>query len=342
VSESLAFDLVRADEPEWVAFVGAHADALPYHHPAWAAAIASAYGYEANAAVMRASDGSLLGGFPVIEVGGRMRSRRWVSLPFSDYCPPLLSPRVDESALAGAMDRARERFGVASVELRAPVLGGTAAARGVTHELALGDPHELSRSFESQVRHNIKKAERSAITVRRGSERSDLVERYFGLHVDTRRRLGVPPQPRRFFAALWGEVFAGGLGHVLLVEHEGVAIAGAVFLEWNGRLVYKYGASDSGHWELRPNNLLFWHAIRDACERGLRCLDFGRTDVEDAGLRAFKRSWGAVEADLEYTSFGGVPEGGVGRMGDLARPIIRVAPRWVAQSVGSALYRFSA
>ena len=41
--------------------------------------------------------------------------------------------------------------------------------------------------------------------------------------------------------------------------------------------------------------------IRWACEAGFHTLDFGRTDVDNEGLRSFKRSWGASEVELAYT-----------------------------------------
>ena len=58
-----------------------------------------------------------------------------------------------------------------------------------------------------------------------------------------------------------------------------VPVAAAVFLSFNGRLVYKYGASAASGLQVRPNNLLFWHVIRWAVEHGYRTLDFGRTDL---------------------------------------------------------------
>jgi CelD/BcsL family acetyltransferase involved in cellulose biosynthesis len=181
------------------------------------------------------------------------------------------------------------------------------------------------------------------VDVRLAGARDDLVRTYFALHVETRCRLGVPPQPRRFFERLWAKVVDPGLGYLLLAYHRGTAIAGAVFLEWNGRAIYKYGASDRKRWPLRPNNLLFWECIRRSAASGARTLDFGRTDFEDEGLRAFKESWGAPEEPLLYTSLGKAEHrAGAGRRAQLLRPLVKGSPTWVGRIVGAALYRLAA
>ena len=336
--------LVDARDAAWREYLLAHADALPYHHPAWLDTLAEVYGYEPRAAVVRAASGEIAGGIPLVEVGGRIRARRWISLPFTDLCPPLAGPGVDEHALGAAVEQLRSERGVSSLEIRAPLAGSEARGeqRGVRHVLQLRDPDELFAAFRSQVRRNIRKAEKSGVEIREAGSRDDLVRTYFALHADTRRRLGVPPQPRRFFDRLWHNVVDAGLGYLLLAYHGGTAIAGAVFLEWNGHVVYKYGASDREHWPLRPNNLLFWECIRRSAARGARTLDFGRTDLEDEGLRAFKESWGAPEQPLVYTSLGRARPAGAGHGAQLLRPLVKGSPSWVGRMVGAALYRLAA
>ncbi len=324
--------------------MAAHAEALPYHHPAWTEAITDTYGFEPFAFVVRASTGDVIGGVPFVSVGGRLRRTRWVSLPFTDACPLLTSSELSPSRLVSLAASAGDAARVASLELRT-ALGdevGVETSHGVVHTLALSDPDALFRSFESQVRRNIRKAERSGLTVRLAERPEDLTRVYFGLHADTRRRLGVPTQPRRFFEAVWNRMVDPGLAFVLLAYHEGTAVAGAVFLDWNGRIVYKFGASDRRSWPLRPNNLIFWEAIRRGCASGAEVLDFGKSDWADEGLRAFKSSWGAVEQPLQYTTFGGKAQSSTTGPEHLLRPMLRVAPTWVSRGLGEVFYRFAA
>jgi CelD/BcsL family acetyltransferase involved in cellulose biosynthesis len=335
-------ELMEAGDREWHQYLLSHPDALPYHHPAWLEALSDAYGYEPLAAVARSSAEGIVGGISAVPVG-RLRGRRWVSLPFTDFYPPLASPGLPLDELGAGLDALRREHDVTALEVHAPIdgSGGEQRLRGVRHELALSDPDTLFASFKPQVRRNIRKSEASRVVVRAGERREDLVHTYFDLHVETRRRLGVPPQPRGFFASLWRHLLEPGLGFVLLAYHDGLPVAGAVFLQWNGRIVYKYGASNHKHWPLRPNNLLFWECIRRGCAAGARSLDFGRTDLEDEGLRSFKASWGAPEEPLRYTT-AGKAKARSGRAERLLRPVLRNTPTWFGRALGTALYRLAA
>ena len=103
---------------------------------------------------------------------------------------------------------------------------------------------------------------------------------FTALHASTRRRLGVPVQPRRFLGAIGRALSDHGLGFVAVAWHQDRPVAAGVFLEVNGVTQYKFGASDSKAWNLRANNLLVWEAIKHAIEHGGRVFDFGRSDLD--------------------------------------------------------------
>ena len=121
-------------------------------------------------------------------------------------------------------------------------------------------------------------------------------------------------------------------------------MAAAFFLAGNGTVIYKFGASDDAAWKLRPNHLLFWHAIRAACEEGYDTFDFGRTDAGHDSLAAFKRSWGAREEALTYSALGqqSSSDPGHGTAGRLLGGLIRHSPPFVCRAAGELLYRFVA
>jgi lipid II:glycine glycyltransferase (peptidoglycan interpeptide bridge formation enzyme) len=177
------------------------------------------------------------------------------------------------------------------------------------------------------------------VTIREGTDRAAL-DAFYALHLRTRRRQGVPIQPKRFIRR-FERLFAEGLGYVLTAHHDNRTISAAVFLGHGDTLVYKYGASDERFLGLRPNNLLFADAIRRACAAGHTTLDFGRTDTDNEGLAAFKRSWGAEERTLSYTYLAErVPRSaGAGRANKLLATVIRRTPAVTGQAIGTALYR---
>src|SRR5581483_4142714 len=186
-------------------------------------------------------------------------------------------------------------------------------------------------------------AEREGVVVRRASSTRDL-DAFYALHTRTRRRQGVPVQPRRFFDLIWDYLASTGLAFILLADAGGrEAIAGALFLASGTSTIYKFGASDPDAWRVRPNHLIFWTAIAQACRRGDRRFDFGRTDVGNAGLRAFKSGWGATERPLRYSTL--APGAATGTEGPATRALsiaIRKGPKWVCRGTGEALYRFAA
>jgi lipid II:glycine glycyltransferase (peptidoglycan interpeptide bridge formation enzyme) len=223
------------------------------------------------------------------------------------------------------------------------VFGGAEAVR---HVLPLQeDSAAVLKTFHhSQVRRGIKKAERSGVVVRRGTTMDDLTEVFYRLHLGTRRRLGVPIQPRRFFRGLWERVIEPGLGFVLVAEAGGTPVAAAVFLAHGETVIYKYGASDAASWGLRPNHAIFWDAIQWSCAAGHRWFDWGRTDLSDASLRAFKANWGTDELPLTYVTLADEPPppAGSGRAARALEPVIRRGPEWVCRGLGEMLYKYAA
>jgi lipid II:glycine glycyltransferase (peptidoglycan interpeptide bridge formation enzyme) len=228
-------------------------------------------------------------------------------------------------------------------EVRSELTGAPGAVvvrRYAQHRLALdADVEQVQRRFsKSQVKRGIAKAMREGVTIERHRTASALA-RFYDLHLSTRRRQGVPTQPRRFILR-FAELFDAGLGFVLLARHQERDIAAGVFLAAGSTLTYKYGASRRRDLALRPNNLLFMEAIRWGCEHGLRTLDFGRTDLDNEGLLAFKRSWGATESPLAYTFLGkSNPDRPPGPAQRAVSSVIRHSPPVVGRLVGEALYR---
>ena len=342
--------ILELDEPRWLGFVESCSTATPFHHPTWARLLAECYGYRPFALALTDSSGQVVAGIPVVEVSSFIGQRRWLSLPFTDSCPPLALSDVWSERLVAALDAARREAGIASLEVRAPLAGAGVHCRetAVSHALALtADPQAVYQTFKrSQVQRNIRKAEREGVQVRRGDARSDLVDVFYQLHLLTRQRQGTPVQPRRFFELLWTRIIEPGLGHVLLAYVGDNPVAGAVFLTWNGTMIYKFGASDPEFWKFRPNHPIFWDAIRWGCEQGFRTFDFGRTDFENEGLRDFKSGWGAQEEPLVYATFAsGQTRSAASRTGSANRAIgtlLQRSPQWVCRVLGELLYKYAA
>lgn len=327
-------------DARWGELLASSPQACVFHHPAWLSLLRECYGYEIAAWALEGRDGTLAAGLPVARIASRLTGTRLVALPFSDVCPPLGAPET-AAALGAAVAERREHEGL-DLEVRARltgIRGGHAPVRYVEHRLPLEPDVEAvaERFSKSQVKRGIAKARREGVTVERRTD-ADALARFYRMHVRTRRSQGVPTQPRRFILG-FADLFARGRGFVLLARAGGEDLAAAVFLAAGGTLTYKYGASDPRFLAKRPNNLLFMEAIRWGCENGQRELDFGRTDLENDGLRRFKSAWGAQERELAYTYLGTVPGDGAGRARRLTGAVIRRSPPAVGRWVGELFYR---
>jgi CelD/BcsL family acetyltransferase involved in cellulose biosynthesis len=329
---------------EWLEFVERSPSAEVFHHPRWLELLREQYGYELSACCVGNGNG-IEAGIPIARIESRLTGRRLVSLPFSDFCSPATAVDPDEAALDALGAALAEEAGRAGLELT--VRGALPGAPGafvedglVRHLLPLAeDPAEVERGYsKSQVKRGIKKARREGLSYFRRTDAAAL-DAFYGLHLKTRRKLGVPTQPKRFIRR-FERLFEAGLGFVGLVFDDERPIAAAVFLTHNGTITYKYGASDPERLGKRPNHLLFSEAIQWACKEGFRTLDFGRTEIDNEGLRSFKRSWGAEEVELAYTHLAErAPSPGGGRRDRLVAATIRRSPPFVGRLAGAALYR---
>ena len=332
-------------EPRWLDLLARAPGATAFHHPGWLALLGRGFRYRIGACGVAAEDGTLLAGLPVAEVSSRLTGRRLVAVPFSDLCPPLVAgdaPAGTAQALGDALGELQRRRGL-PLEVR-----GTGEAlrdappgeRFHHHVLALEpDVAAVEKRFaKSQIRRGVRRAQREGLEAVRSQDRAAL-EAFFRLHVQTRRRLGVPTQPRRFILGLEA-LFADGLGFVMLVLREGEPVAAAVFLTFGDTLFYKYGASDERALPLRPNNLLFMEAIRWGCEHGMRRLDFGKTHWDHESLRAFKLAWGADEHELRYRHVGAATSVEKSHRSErMLAGVIRRSPPLAGRVIGEALYR---
>jgi FemAB-related protein (PEP-CTERM system-associated) len=151
----------------------------------------------------------------------------------------------------------------------------------------------LWRQLSAKVRNQIRKAERSGLSVEFGGlEHLDDFYSVFAAHM---RQLGSPVHARAFFSSLL-EIFAES-ARVVLVRQGVMPIGGLIALAFKDTLVVPWAASLRQYFPLCPNMLLYWHTLRVACQEGFRRFEFGRSSRGSNTYR-FKRQWGAVEVPL--------------------------------------------
>lgn len=288
--------------PEWDQLVSSHPDATFFHSSAWAKTLARTYGHKPFYLCF-SRFGAPQALVPMMEVKSTFTGRRGVALPFSDFCSPLFFQKDESNFLfsqlsALASERAWKHFELR--DPRGPEFSVDPSIQYFGHSLNLQKNAEaLFAGFSSPVRRAIRKAEKSKLSVRVSHSWQSVLE-FYRLHVLTRRRHGLPPQPLSFFRHLFEEALRTRLGFVVQATLEKRCVSAAVFFQLGRMALYKFGASDSAGQDLRANNLVMWEAIRLLARGGAHTLHFGRTSLSDAGLRRFKLGWGAAEEVIRY------------------------------------------
>jgi hypothetical protein len=289
-------------EPAWDHVIALHRDGTCFHTTAWARVLHQTYKHQPFYLQVfhRRRVAALI---PLVEIRSLFTGRRGVCLPFSDLCEPLFfEPEVAEFVRDRLLSFAQQRQWH-HVEIRGGrsfQLAPGPASRFYGHTLELsGDCTQMFGRFASSVRRAIRKAERSEVNAAAVRNRQALSD-FYKLHVETRRRHGLPPQSASFFRNIYEHIIEPGFGFIVLAQHGPRTIAAAIFFRFGNNAIYKYGASDKRFQEFRANNLVMWHGIQFLVRSGIEKLHFGRTECHNDGLRRFKLSWGAREEMINY------------------------------------------
>ena len=137
-----------------------------------------------------------------------LTGRRLVSLPFSDHCDPLVGDGTELNEFAEYLMRERKKNQWRYIECRIAEPENIPKHFGnheqfCFHVLSL-EP-DLDRLFhnlhKSSTQRKIRRAEREELTYKEGSSQ-ELLDSFYRLLVQTRRRHRVPPQPRKWFSNL--------------------------------------------------------------------------------------------------------------------------------------------
>lgn len=289
-------------EPAWDHLIALHRDGTCFHTTAWARVLHQTYRHQPFY-LQFFHKRRLAALIPLMEIRSPFTGRRGVCLPFSDLCEPLIfEPDVVEFVQARLLTCAQQRRWH-HLEIRGGrslQLTPGAANRFYGHTLELSsDCTEVFGGFASSMRRAIRKADRSEVNVVAVRNRRAVGD-FYQLHIQTRRRHGLPPQSASFFRNIYEHIIEPNNGFVVLARRGSRTIAAAIFFHFGKNAIYKYSASDDRFQQFRANNLVMWHGIQFLARIGVEKLHFGRTECENGGLRRFKLSCGTQEQVINY------------------------------------------
>jgi lipid II:glycine glycyltransferase (peptidoglycan interpeptide bridge formation enzyme) len=289
-------------DPSYDQFINSHPDSTFFHSSDWARVLHETYGFKPNSITLM-ENGRVCGLLPFMETQSFFGKRRCVSLPFSDFCEPLFKDRNDFQQAFNTLTRHARTKKWQFILLRGSrefLYDQQPSETIFTHDIDLTqDENKLFHSFRNSTQRNIWKAEKSGVSITHETT-LDATKEFFRLNCLTRREHGLPPQPWSFFKNLQTNVLSKGMGFVSLASYQGKPVVGNLFLIFNKKSIFKYGASDKRYQQLRPSNLAMWEGILRCKALGASSLNLGRTELHHLGLLQFKRGLGCSEKKTYY------------------------------------------
>lgn len=193
------------------------------------------------------------------------------------------------------------------------------------------DQDVWKNSLNAKCRNQVRKSQRSGLTVRSGRERK-LRDDFHALLARTMHHYGAPLLPRRLFDLLPEHIDVS----YYVAYHQATPAAGIVAIP-DDRLVWvPWAASNRSLRQLCPNHLVYWTAIRDAVGRKADLFDFGRSPYGGPTHR-FKRQWGAQPIGLDILSS---KRQNPYRKFRQAQAVWRALPRTLVDRIGPRLCKY--
>jgi CelD/BcsL family acetyltransferase involved in cellulose biosynthesis len=335
-------------DPLWQKLVDQH-ESSAFHSPRWMRVLAETYSLEIRAYVVLDDVGEPQAGLPFCQNADIM-GERIVTLPFSDYCDPLVGNRDDWNCLINQLLVEHHPTVVRCLHNNLPLADErfSLVKQAKWHGLSLqSDLDTLWHGLHSSAKRAVKKAQRDGIVVQI-AEREEELRAFFEMHLKIRKyKYHLLAQPYRFFENIWHHFVEEQSGLLMVAEYQDEITGGVLFLEWKDTLYYKFNASASPHLSHRPNDLLIWEGIKYGKAKGYTYLDFGLSDWDQEGLIQYKRKFATEEKTISFLQH--LPDDLLPQPGQQIRSFLtqltalftaEAVPDNVTEKAGDILYRF--
>jgi FemAB-related protein (PEP-CTERM system-associated) len=259
--------------------------------------------------MLEAFDGDCTTGIlPLAFVHSFLFGRFLVSLPYLNSNGVIAA---DEATRLRLVDRAvqlADELRVRHLELRHEQATEHSALTGrlttkVHMRLSLPDfPGPLWEGFPAKVRNQVRKGEKSGLTVAWGGV--EMLPEFYAVFSRNMRDLGTPVYGQCLFASILRHF--PNEAELCVVRADKTPVASALLLNGKGVTEVPSASSLREYSSTCANMLMYWNLLDRAVQRGQAVFDFGRSTT-DGNTYRFKKQWGAVPepAVWQYYTRGG-------------------------------------
>ena len=294
---SLEIKLLTKDASErWDAYVQQHPRATFFHRAGWMNVIEKAFGHE-TAFLYAEENGAIRGLLPLARVKSLLFGDALVSTPFCVYGGAIADNDDIRSELESRAEALALEKNVDYLELR-----NLHATRGDWPEKELyvtfrkeidPDPEVNMLAIPRKQRAMVRKGIKAGLQTETDSD----IERFFGIYALSVRNHGTPVFAKNYFRLLKQE-FADDC-EVRVVVKDGSAVSTVMSFYFRDEVLPYYGGGTLQARRLKAFDFMYWDLMKDACEKGIRYFDYGRSK-KGTGSYSFKKNWGFEPQPLAY------------------------------------------
>jgi lipid II:glycine glycyltransferase (peptidoglycan interpeptide bridge formation enzyme) len=329
-------------EEAWDKFLYTCNDATIYHTPEWKRFLEKTFNYKSKYLFAKDESENIVGLLALFYVRSKLRGNELCTMPFS-YSSSCIGPESVKKDLLDEGINLYHKLNADRLEIRDKVNHDKFQFQNsfCAHTIELSaNANEVWQKISRGARSSTKKPIKNGLSVYSTKSLEDL-KKFCELNCITKKKIGVPCHPWKFFENLF-ELMSE---HVILyvVKYNNEIIAGGVFEYFKDTVTFGYAACNPGYLDLRPNNLIVWKSIEDACVNNYKYYSFGRTSYDNKGLIAFKERWGAVETELCYSYYPKIPTSSIMNRDNLryklGRQVFREIPIKMYKPISEILFK---
>jgi hypothetical protein len=293
-------NLILIENPgaRWDEFISKYSH-LVFHTSIWAQILKDGYDarllyyvLEDNGEWFLAVPGMLIGRFlklwySLVPYGGFIGKKEYISTFLKFITKDIRKYKID-------------RLEIIDPEVGQPSeISGFSGNESYRHILNLENKTEedLWKNYKPNLRRTIGEALDAKLSIEKIRDSKE-VELFYNLYLESiRRQRGMVRYPLGLFRGIFS-LIQQGKGDLFFAKHEGITTAGIVIIYSEDIAHYFYGGSLTKYLNLRPNDLLFHTAIKEAMRRGKKQFDFMGSAKNMTGLIQFKEKWGTQRKSL--------------------------------------------
>jgi hypothetical protein len=302
-------------DEEWLRYISAHPDSLLFHHPVWLNALESETGKTVFRITAKDENNKIVGVLPLQKtdgipfgLGGLAGNSRLSSLPRTPLAGILADNNyVYNKIIKAAIDLTKKYNGtILQIKTLKPDSDEENEIKIIPwrqsfiyelpekeKDIIFGNPRNNRR-----IKWAVHKAEKSGVTVRAAESLQDL-KKWYHLYLETSRWHAVPPRSFKFFRNIFEKLNEKMIKLLLAVKDQKI-IAGSLFLCFNTTCFYAFNGRDKEMLHLRPNDIIQYHMIFEACRKKYKYYDMGEVPGGHDGLAEFKKKWGCITKQIYH------------------------------------------